>query len=255
MPYPLGALFQLGPFFIPGLRPRHVRVFIPPEARYRDRPPATLFLFDGQNVFDDAPSFAGGWRLHETVGKLSLRRHRRPILVGIDHGYEDRIKELSPWPTRHGPGHADLLIGWICGELAPFLAREIGLALTPEHVAIGGSSMGGLAALHAHFTRPELFGAVLSMSPSLWLGEGRIFQDLTARPRPLTSTIYLDAGGKESSGKMLQAATHLADALQRRGYGPEALRFRADRRGAHNELAWRRRTPGALRFLFANRTR
>ncbi|AKT36024.1 alpha/beta hydrolase [Chondromyces crocatus] len=255
MPPSPGHLVRLGPFHIPGLTPRHIRVFVPPDARRHGEPPPILFLFDGQNVFDDAPSFAGGWHLHETVTRISAQRHRRPVLVGIDHGGTARINELSPWPTAHGPGHADALIGWIADELAPRLAHELALQIGPEHVAIGGSSMGGLCALHAHFTRPDRFGAALSMSPSLWLEGGRIFRDLAARSRPGVSTIYLDAGGLEARGSLLEAASHMAEQLQRLGYGPSAFRFRADRRGRHSERDWRRRAPAALRFLFARSRR
>lgn len=283
------ALIRLGPFEIPGLKPRHVRVFLPPQQAPRSTlasgpasrrarsslppasmgpaslgpaslgssslsakigPPPLLFMFDGQNVFDDAPSFAGGWHLHEAVAKLSPRRHRRPIVVGIDHGNEARIHELSPWPTRHGPGLADVLINWVCDELAPGIARELGVPLGPERVYIGGSSMGGLGALYAHFTRPDTFGGALCMSPSLWLDAGHIFEDLAARPTPRVSTIYLDCGALEAGGRMMRAAERMAEQLQRRGYAPGALRFHSDPRGRHSEADWRRRLPEALRFLF-----
>jgi predicted alpha/beta superfamily hydrolase len=238
---------RLGPFHIPGLKPRHVRVFVPPRGRVA---PPVLYMFDGQNIFDDAPSYAGGWRLHEAALRLSPRRFRRPVIVGIEHGGEERIRELSPWPTRHGPGGADALLGWICGELVPGLAGELGLSRGPENTFLGGSSMGGLCALYGHFARPETFGGALSMSPSLWLDGGRIFEDIGARSRPWTSILYLDAGAQEAGGRMLRSAERMLEQLQRRGYGPGALRFRADPKGKHREADWRRRAPDALRFLF-----
>src|SRR5262249_6757263 len=52
----VGAINVLGPFSVPGFTPRHVRVYLPrtydPEAQN-----SALYVFDGQNVFDDAPSF------------------------------------------------------------------------------------------------------------------------------------------------------------------------------------------------------
>jgi len=132
----------------------------------------------------------------------------------------------------------------------PGIAGQLGLPRGPEHTFIGGSSMGGLCALYAHFARPDTFGGALCMSPSLWLENGRIFDDIAARPRPPVSTIYLDAGAKEAGGRMLRAAERMLEQLQRRGHGPGALRFRADPRGKHSEADWRRRAPAALRFLF-----
>ena len=43
---------------------------------------------------------------------------------------------------------------------------------------------------------------------------------------------------------------HLARGLAARGHDATSLRVRADRRGTHHELHWRRRLPAALRFLF-----
>lgn len=61
-----GRIHLLGPFDVPGLPPRrHVRAYVPTRARASSRP--LLFLFDGQNAFDDAPSFAGGWHAHLAV--------------------------------------------------------------------------------------------------------------------------------------------------------------------------------------------
>jgi len=117
-------------------------------------------------------------------------------------------------------------------------------------VGIGGSSLGGLAALYAHFRNPEHFGLVLSMSPSLFLGRGKIFEYVASRPKPWTSRIYLDAGGLEAGGNLLRAAERMAAELSGRGWDEGSLRFVAQKRGAHNEKAWRRRAPAAIAWLF-----
>jgi predicted alpha/beta superfamily hydrolase len=226
-----------------------VRVFLPP--RRGAAPLPALYLFDGQNVFDDAPSFAGGWRLHEVVRGISARRHRLPALLGVEHGGAERMDELSPWPSPHGRGRADALLAWLAGDLVPRLGAELGLATTPDGVTLGGSSMGGLCALYAHFRHPATFGGVLAMSPSLWLAGERIFDFIASQPRPWASRIYLDAGAHEARGGMLRLAARMAGVLREKGYGPDALRFRADPKGKHQEADWRRRAPAALRFLFA----
>lgn len=240
---------SLGPYDIPGIGPRRVRVFLPPGRIAAATP--VLYMFDGQNVFDDAPSFAGGWRLHEAACAISTRRHQRPAIVGVEHGGVQRIDELSPWPSRHGHGRADALLGWMTGDLVPRLGAELGLATAPRGVYIGGSSLGGLCALYAHFRYPATFGGALAMSPSLWFAGQRIFELVASQPRPWTSRIYLDAGAHEANGGMLRLAERLARDLQGRGYGEDALRFRADPKGRHQEADWRRRSPPALRFFFA----
>jgi predicted alpha/beta superfamily hydrolase len=243
------ALHRIGPFEIPHVGARHVRVCVPPRDPHAPSP--VLYVFDGQNVFDDAPSYAGGWHLHRAVCALAKRAGRAPVVVGVEHGGEARIAELSPWGTARGASRTDALLDWMVGTLAPLVQGEFRVSSAPGEVGIGGSSLGGLAALYAHFRNPERFGLVLAMSPSLWVGRGRIFAYVASRPKPWTSRIYLDAGGLEGGGGMLRAAERLAGDLRARGWDDGALRFVAAKRGTHSEKSWRRRAPGALTFLFA----
>jgi predicted alpha/beta superfamily hydrolase len=246
------VLHRQGPFEIPHVGARHVRVYAPPRGRAHHGPAPVLFMFDGQNVFDDAPSYAGGWHLHKTARGLATKYGRAPVIIGVEHGGAARIEELSPWPhTRAPAARTDALVDWIADTLAPRLHAELHLSSEPRDVAIGGSSMGGLAALYAHFKRPDRFGMALAMSPSLWVGRGQIFAFIAAQPKPWASRIYLDAGGLEAGGSVLRATAALAEALGARGWDEGSLKLVQAKRGAHNERAWRRRAPGALKWLFA----
>jgi enterochelin esterase-like enzyme len=246
-----GELVELGRFDIPGVAAqRRVRAYLPARRPRRLAPRPLLGLVDGQNVFDDEGSFAGGWRAHRAVDRYAARRANPPVIVAIDHGHDARIDELAPF--RHGArgGGADDFVGWIAGTLVP--AARAALHLSPEarDTILGGSSLGGLAALYGHYRFPEVFGGALSMSPSLWFGRDEVFEFVSRQRLPWASRVYLDAGAREGGGQMLAAASRMADHLAARGYARDRLRFTADRRGAHNEAAWRRRLPGALRFLY-----
>jgi predicted alpha/beta superfamily hydrolase len=235
----------LGPFKIPWLKgPRLVRVYAPPPTGH---PPPVLYMFDGQNIFDDAPSFVGGWHMHDAAERLAKHGRTVPVIVGIDHGGEHRARELTPF---HGKrrGQAAHLIRWIARDLSPKIRRRFHVRHDVAGTAIGGSSMGGLAALYAHFHRPDFFGAALCMSPSLWVGRGKMFTYLEGEPRPWTSRIYVDAGVHEG---LWPQASRLVRALRARGYGDDDLRWVSDPHGRHHEHDWRRRIPGALEFLFA----
>ncbi len=240
----------LGPFHVPGLRvERRIRVYVPPEYSRRDAHPA-LYLFDGQNLFDDASSFAGAWRLHEVIDRMAKRKKRLPVLIGIDHGHVERIAELSPWSHGAHGGHADFLVDWIADTLRAKLIAEFGLDASPAATMIGGSSMGGLGAFYAHFRRPDVFGGAMCMSPSFWVAGARVFDWYASQPMPMLSRVYLDCGAREAGGRMLQMTERMARMLAARGYGTDRLLFRADPRGNHNERAWNRRSSRALRFLF-----
>lgn len=247
----VGAVNLLGPFAVPGLPERHVRIYLPqgytPE---REGGHFALYLFDGQNVFDDPPSFSGGWHVHELVERLGRAGRPVPVVIGIDHGGEPRIRELSPFSWEGQPGQISVFLGWVTGTLMPALAAELRLIGGPVGAVVGGSSMGGLAALWSHFHYPHAFGGALVLSPSLWVADQAIFADLGEQPDPPVSRIYLDMGAREDRGRMLPIAAAMAAHLAGRGWGADRLLWRPDAKGGHNEASWRRRLPKALRFLY-----
>lgn len=245
------VIYKLGPFEVPKLPgERHVRVYLPTEQTDIARLPV-LYMFDGQNIFHDSPSFSGGWYLHHAVHDLTAAGHVAPIIVGIDHGSENRVHELSPFAHDDSRGELNHLIRWIVRELRPRINKEFHVSEEVADTAIGGSSMGGLAALYAHYRRPDVFGAALCMSPSLWFAGHKIYEHLAAQPLPWSSRIYLDAGQHE--GDMLADAHRLALQLRQRGYDDNSLMFLADPYGTHSEQDWRKRAPSAIELLFSGK--
>ncbi len=241
-----GRIHLLGPYDVPGLAAKRlVRVYVPRRARPVARP--TLVLFDGQNVFDDAPSFAGGWHVHAAVERLAASVGP-PVVVAIDHGHEHRIHELSPFEVRGAAGRADTLVEWVARALLPELRLGARLDPDPRRVVVGGSSMGGLAALFAHVRSPDVFGGALAMSPSLWVAARAILPWMAQRPLAPWSRIYLDGGRREGGGALVRELGLLAEALRQR-HGQYVL-FRDDPKGTHREADWRRRLPPALRFFY-----
>ncbi|HTQ79725.1 MAG TPA: alpha/beta hydrolase-fold protein [Thermoanaerobaculia bacterium] len=247
-----GGINVLGPFSVPGLSSRYVRIYLPrtydPEAEHY-----ALYMFDGQNVFDDEPSFSGGWHLHQAVERLagtSGPGRPVPVVVGIDHGGQDRVLELSPFPFEGEEPKIDLFLSWVTGSLMPALAAELKLIRGPIGAVVGGSSMGGLAAFYAHLCHPEAFGGALVMSPSFWVAGNKILEWVVDQPLPEVSRIYLDCGAREGRGSLMPIVAAMAAHLASRGYEDDRLLWRPDARGAHNEASWRRRLPKALRFLY-----
>ncbi len=241
----------LGPFSIPGLERRYLVRLFRPQPGIRDA--SVLVMFDGQNLFHDAPSFGGGWHLHEFVERMARRGLVSPVVVGIDHGGENRLDELTPFSHDAGPGRLDPLLDWIEGDLLDGLRQRYGLTKSPRKTVVGGSSLGGLAAFYAHWTRPKLFGGSLCMSPALWYAGAGIFNCVATRKPPSPSRIYLDCGKREAAGNLLRITKKMVELLGWRGYPTPRLRFRVDRKGEHRERDWSRRCPVALRFLYASR--
>lgn len=233
-----GHFVDLGLFGAPFFTPRPVRAYLPAGLK-PGAPHPTLYLFDGQNVFGDHGSYAGGWHAHEAVERMARTRAHKPVIVAVGNGGVQRNRELGP--------RVEAFLGLLATELVPRVEGALGGG--PR--ILGGSSLGGLAALQGWMLYPEIFHGALVMSPSLWLGRRLLLRCLQQGGRcvPGQGKLYLDAGKRER-GRMFADAELLAELLQSRGVG-ERLMWRPDARGAHHEKHWRRRLPKALRFLFA----
>lgn len=227
------GLVSLPAFTPPGGHPRPVRAFVPAGP---SRPRPLLLLFDGQNVFSDEGSHAGGWYAHEAAAGLGERTFERPIVVGVGNGGLRRADELG--------AHVDRFLAGVVTELVPRLRARFDVA----SLVVGGASLGGLAALHAWLTLPTFDGALV-MSPSLWFGRRALLRSVEHLPLRATGRLYVDAGARER-GRMFADAELLCAVLRARGLGEDRLLWRPDRRGGHHERHWRRRLPKALRFLF-----
>lgn len=227
-----------------------MRAYLPARRPKRAAPRRALFLFDGQNVFDDAGSFAGAWHAHRAVDRYSAGRANPPVIVAVDHGHHARIRELAPFREGARGGGGEAMIRWLATTLVPHARRELGLSEDPAATVVGGSSLGGLAAFYAHHRWPEVFGGALCMSPSFWFGRAQLFDFVAAQGVPWTSKIYLDVGGREARHTMIAATTAMAGLLRARGYTDARLKLKVEAGGRHHERAWKRRLPGALRFLF-----
>jgi len=114
--------------------------------------------------------------------------------------------------------------------------------------AWSGPRWGGLISLFAFFARPDVFGIIGALSPSLWFAERAIFGLLDAAPAQ-PGRLYLDVGRLEGA-ETLEDARRLRDLLREKGYVSNAqLRYVEDRAGRHEEAAWSRRFRAALPFL------
>jgi predicted alpha/beta superfamily hydrolase len=103
--------------------------------------------------------------------------------------------------------------------------------------------MGGLISLYGFFRRPEVFGLTGSLSPALWYARGAIYGFVEQAPF-VPGRIYLDHGSRENS------AARMERLLIEKGYEPgKDLLYVVEEGGQHNESAWARRLPDAVRFL------
>ncbi len=166
---------------------RTLRVWVP--AGGYDR---TLFVHDGQNLFDPE-AIKGGWHLQDATPPGIL-------LVGIDNT-DERFEEYTHTPDRidgswyggEGTEYAD----YVQGTVRPFVKAHYG---EPGVVGTLGSSLGGLISLHIANVYPGAYAFAGSMSGTL--GWGSIGTDnptmiqLYADAGHRDTVVYLDSGGQ-----------------------------------------------------------
>jgi isoamylase len=172
--------------------------------------------------------------------------------VGIPNAGERRIAEYSPFDDPEGgPGRAARYVGYLADTIKPLVDARFRTLTDRESTGVAGSSMGGLASLFAFFHRPDVFGVMAALSPSLWFAGRAIFGLLDEAPAP-PGKLYLDVGRLEGV-QTLDDARRLRDLLRAKGYIPgKQLRYVEDRGGRHEEAAWGRRFRAALPFLLSS---
>ena len=257
-------LYRSNPVSIPGINEiRSLTAYLPPDYFIEEQPHPIAYFFDGQNIFEDEGTMAGGWHLHDYLDQRHKEGQVVPIVIGIEHG-SDRDIEMSPWTAIPGSGKAakaDLKLDWMMKTLHPQICQKLNILNGPEHTLVGGSSLGGFLSIYAYLKHPEFFGKALAMSPSLWVGMFEIFPWLLQKTPKAHGKIYLDYGELEGDSDdqelgdiMLGQTQLLVDTLEIFGYTKDVdIHFYRDPQGKHNEASWSKRLPFAFEFLFDNK--
>ena len=254
---------------VPAARPhraRTIRVWLPPgydDVTAQRRFPV-LYLQDGQNCFDRATSAYGSeWQVDETLTRLIGDGSVPPlIVVGIDNAGVDRTREYTfDVDPQDGGGGGAAYADLVLGSIMPFVEENYRVLTGSANTFIGGSSLGALVSLEIARRHPGVFGGVLVMSPSLWWDNQTTIDDLAKDPAGLVGTrVWIDIGTREvvplteagSLDPQNQRAveeTRRLDAVLRNAGIEEKLTV--DEGAQHNEIAWAKRFPAAVAYLFA----
>lgn len=231
-------------------RRRAIRLYLPPNYNQRLQFPV-IYMHDGQNVFDEATSFAGEWRVDEIMDSLYYNRGFAAIVVAIYNDSKERLNEYSPWrnDSLGSGGDGDKYAFFVAKELKPFIDKNYRTNPDPEFNAIIGSSMGGLISFYIGLKYPEVFGMVGVFSPSLWFSP-KVFEFVSKFKRKGEQKIYLLVGEKENES-MVNDTKMLEHYLFKAGYTDEDyLKLKVSPDGRHSEWFWSREFPEAIEYLF-----
>ena len=231
-------------FLIPQLnRVRRVLIYLPENYTASKNRYPVLYIHDGQNVFDDATSFAGEWGVDEF---LDSSKARQCIVVAIDNGGTKRLNEYSPYDfalnaqkPNENKGEGSKYVDFLAKSLKPYIDKKYQTLKDSKHTFIAGSSMGGLISMYAILKYPKVFGGAGVFSPAFWVAP-KIFDEILKKGEKVKGKIYFYAGKQESESMvpdMLKAFEKMATVSKSK----MTTVIRDD--GKHNEPTWRKEFP------------
>jgi predicted alpha/beta superfamily hydrolase len=247
---------------------RTLRILVPanyfsPHNTHRSYP--VLYMQDGQNLFDQATSYAGEWHMDESVEHLVGGFKIPPMfVVGIDNGGDKRSPEYLPYPDQHNDQdgasdeksvHGKDYARFVVTEVMPFIEKRYRVSAGAMNTGIGGSSYGAVIALYTALQYPGTFGHLLVESPPLWIGNDQLLKDVQKAkvlPRKMYVGIGTNEGGEDSelSAEVVKLVQELETDLRKKGMGPTRLKVVVEEGGEHTEAAWSKRLPEAMLFLY-----
>jgi predicted alpha/beta superfamily hydrolase len=241
---------------------RNLIVYLPPNyAQETLKKYPVVYMHDGQNVFDGMTSYIPNqeWRADETAESLINAGIIEPmIIVAIENGGAERGNEFLPTKFKMGNsevgGKADLYGKMLIDEIMPIINDRYRTKLGPSNTGLIGSSFGGVVSSYLGITRPDVFGRLGVLSPSVWVDN----KVLLSMVKPLEkkqprSRIWIDIGGKEGEGSV-ENTRSLFDAYVKSGWKPSKdVVLVVEPNAEHNENAWARRLPSILTYLFPKR--
>lgn len=243
---------------------RDIFVYLPPTYAHSKQHYPVLYMQDGQNLFDAETSFSGEWGVDETMEQLA-QEGRPAIVVGVSNAGEARFDEYSPFIDRqYGGGRGDAYLAFLMETVAPMVEDAFRTAPGPQNRGIMGSSMGGLISLYAFLRHPGVYGFAGVMSPATRFA-GSALLGYVAAAQYVPGRLYVDFGTRELSDqwsdrfslgafsrRYLNSVRQLVRLLEQKGYRRgEDLLYVEERQARHEEAAWARRLPQALRFLLS----
>ncbi|UED69086.1 MULTISPECIES: alpha/beta hydrolase [Brevibacillus] len=104
---------------------------------------------------------------------FDVERRCRDFTMHVDEASLPERPDGRPWPPH---GEADHFLDFLEFELMPAIAKE--WPIDPNRQLLVGHSLGGLFALHALFTRPQLFTHYVAGSPSVWWANNEVLKEM-----------------------------------------------------------------------------
>jgi predicted alpha/beta superfamily hydrolase len=213
---------------------KKIWVYLPKDYENSKKKYSVVYMHDAQNLFDAKTSYAGEWNVDEKLDSINAQL----IVIGIEHGNEKRMEELTPFKNeKYGGGNADAYLEFIVKTLKPQIDQKYRTKIKKKNTLIMGSSLGGLVSFYAILKYPKVFGKAGVFSPSFWFSD-KIY-DVAENTKKIKSKIYFMCGDNESEDMVsdLNKMEYLINT--KRCYCLNLNEKRIISGGQHNEKLWR----------------
>jgi len=213
---------------------KKIWIYLPEDYSATAKKYSVIYMHDAQNLFDSKTAYSGEWNVDEKLDSLKVP----VIVVGIEHGNDKRIDELTPFKNeKYGGGNADNYLDFIVKTLKPYIDKNYRTKPKAKNTIIMGSSLGGLVSYYATLKYPETFGKAGVFSPSFWFSND--IYTLTEKAPKIKTKIYFLCGDKESDD-MVKDMTKMERLLDtKRCYCLHLTKSKIVKGGEHNEKLWR----------------
>lgn len=213
---------------------KKIWIYLPENYSATAKKYSVIYMHDAQNLFDAKTSYSGEWNIDEKLDSLKAQ----VIVVGIEHGNDKRIDELTPYKNeKYGGGNANNYLDFIVKTLKPHIDATYRTKPKAKNTIIMGSSLGGLVSYYAILKYPETFGKAGVFSPSFWFSN--YIYTLTEQTAKIKTKIYFLCGDKESDD-MVKDMTKMERLLDtKRCYCLHLTKSKIVKGGEHNEKLWR----------------
>lgn len=222
---------------------KKIWVYLPMNYNQSTKKYPVIYMHDAQNLFDAKTAFAGEWNVDETLDSLRMN----VIVIGIEHGNNKRLEELTPYKhEKHGGGNADTYLDFIINTLKPHVDKTYRTKTKAKHTTIFGSSLGGLISHYAILKHPETFGNAGIFSPSFWFTND--IYTLTEKTEKIKAKLYFMCGDSESKD-MVSDFKKMTTLVEKRIIKKSYLKQVVIKGGKHNEKLWRENFGEAVKWL------
>ena len=234
---------------------KKIWVYLPKAYQESKKKYTVIYMHYAQNLFDSETSYAGEWKVDEYLDSIS---NNETIVIGIEHGGEKRMDELTPYTNeKYGGGKGDAYLEFLVKTLKPYVDKNYRTLSDKENTIISGSSLGGLISFYALVKYPDTFGKAGVFSPAFWINDKEMFQLVEESQLDPDKKFFFLMGSEEGSTKedasqMVSDQHTMAQLLMKKGIKKENVMNKVISGGKHNENLWSTHFPEVYQWLIKN---